>query len=337
MKSWVEFRTVKNLVSMEMALAHYGVMLHRIAHCYLRGRCPLPTHASKGSRQSFIVNTSKNAWACHSDSCVAARGGRIGGNVLDFVASMESCSIRDAALRLQDWFTITGDRLQRHEGGGGPWRAPFPIRPQLAESCSAIDAERNPSLPFALTNVDVRHPYLAERRISFETAEHFGIGFFQGRGYMQGRIVIPIHSEDGRLVAYAGRSLGATEPRYRFPPRFRKSLVLFNLHRAALHGKTVVVVEGFFGCLTVHQAGLPCVVALMGCSLSQHQERLLQNHFEEVVLLLDGDKAGRTAGPAIAARLCSKISTRLVEIPAGSQPDQLGADQIRCLCIPGYF
>jgi DNA primase len=75
----------------------------------------------------------------------------------------------------------------------------------------------------------------------------------------------------------------------------------------------------------------------MGCSLSQHQERLLQDHFKEVVLLLDGDKAGRTAAATIAARLCSKISTRLVEIPAGSQPDQLGADQIRCLCIPGYF
>jgi hypothetical protein len=35
--------------------------------------------------------------------------------------------------------------------------------------------------------------------------------------------------------------------------------------------------------------------------------------------------------------LVPKVSTRLVEIPAGSQPDQFGADQIRCLCIPGYF
>jgi DNA primase len=336
-RDWVDFRAVKATVSIEMALAHYGITLHRIDRCYLRGRCPLPSHASRSSRQSFIVNTDKNAWACHSDSCVAARGGRVGGNVLDFVASMEGCSIRDAALRLQDWFGITGETFRRHEGCGAHWRAARSIRPELAGSCAAIGAEHNPPLPFTLTNVDVCHPYLAERRISPETAEHFGIGFFQGRGYMQGRIVIPIHNEDGRLIAYAGRSLGVTEPKYRFPPRFRKSLVLFNLHRAMLYGKTVVVVEGFFDCLTVHQAGLPCVVALMGCSLSQHQERLLQNHFEEVVLMLDGDKAGLTAGAAIAARLCSKISTRLVEIPAGSQPDQLGADQIRCFCIPGYF
>jgi DNA primase len=263
----------------------------------------------------------------------------VGGNVLDFVAFMESCSIRDAALRLQNWFGVTAEAVPRNTGGGAQQRAPSPssIQTEPPESLSAIGAEPNPPLPFRLKNVDIHHHYLAGRRISPETAEHFEIGFFAGQGYMQGRVVIPIHGEDGRLVAYAGRSLGQTEPRYRFPPRFRKSLVLFNLHRAVNHGKTVVVVEGFFDCLNVHQAGLPCVVALMGCSLSQHQERLLQQHFQEVILLLDGDRAGRAAGIAIAARLCSKISTRLVEIPSGTQPDQLGADQIRCLCIPGYF
>ena len=99
----------------------------------------------------------------------------------------------------------------------------------------------------------------------------------------------------------------------------------------------MVVVEGFFDAVNVHQAGLPCVVALMGCSLSQRQEQFLEEHFREVVLLMDGDKAGRTAGTVIAGRLVTKVSTRIVEIPTGRQPDQLGADQIRCLCIPGYF
>lgn len=75
----------------------------------------------------------------------------------------------------------------------------------------------------------------------------------------------------------------------------------------------------------------------MGCSLSLRQEELLCEHFQDVILLLDGDKAGRAGGAAIAQRLVSKVSTRLVEIPAGSQPDQLGSDEIRCLCIPGYF
>jgi DNA primase len=154
---------------------------------------------------------------------------------------------------------------------------------------------------------------------------------------MEGRVVIPIHDEDGVLIAYAGRSADGSEPKYRFPLRFRKSLALFNLHRAAQHGNSVIIVEGFFDCMKVHQAALPCVVALMGCSLSIRQEELLQQHFREVILLLDGDRPGRAAAVSIARRLVSKLSTRLVDVPVGSQPDQLGPDQIRCLCIPGYF
>jgi hypothetical protein len=63
-----------------------------------------------------------------------SRGGRIGGNILDFVACMEGSSIRDAAIRLQDRFSTTGDTLRHHEGGAGHWRAPSSIQPELAES-----------------------------------------------------------------------------------------------------------------------------------------------------------------------------------------------------------
>jgi DNA primase len=178
---------------------------------------------------------------------------------------------------------------------------------------------------------------LAERSIDAETIQHFGIGYNRGASSMADRIVIPIHDETGILVAYAGRAVDRTEPKHRLPARFRKSLALFNLHRATAAGKSVVVVEGFFDCFKVHQAGLPCVVALMGCSLSPRQEELLQAHFQEVVLFLDGDKAGRSAATTIASRLVSKVSTKLVRIPIGSQPDQLGADQIRCLCLSSYF
>lgn len=72
-QSWVDFRTVKNVVSMELALTHYGVMLHRLDRCYLRGRCPLPNHASKSSRQSFIVNTEKNGRVFRLPDCASGR------------------------------------------------------------------------------------------------------------------------------------------------------------------------------------------------------------------------------------------------------------------------
>src|SRR5438128_1730383 len=89
---------------MEAALGHYNIRLRRVNQHSLRGLCPLPTHSSEKSVESFGVHTGKNIWACQSSSCAAARAGKKGGNVLDFVAVMESCSIRDAALKLHNWF-----------------------------------------------------------------------------------------------------------------------------------------------------------------------------------------------------------------------------------------
>ena len=325
---WVDYRAVKANVSMEMALATYGIHLHRLDRVYLRGRCPLPTHQSRTSVQSFIVNIEKNAWACHSESCVAQRGGRIGGNVLDFIAWMESCSIRDAALRVREWFALSAADITIRAGIHQGHRH----RPIVASR------GRNQRTTAIRTQPSGSGASLSQGRgVTPDTARYFGIGHHHGKGLMEGRAVIPIHDEHGFLVAYAGRSIDGTEPKYRFPARFRKSIVLFNLHRAVGCGDSVIVVEGFFDAVNVHQAGLPCVVALMGCSLSRRQEELLQQHFREVVLFLDGDNAGRRAGAGIAQRLVSKVSTRLVELPGGIQPDMLSADQIRCFCIPDYF
>src|SRR6202011_5749759 len=140
------------------------------------------------------------------------------------------------------------------------------------------------------------HPYLNERGIDLETAQRFGAGFFPGKGSMHGRVVIPIENEVGELVAYVGRAIDGTEPKYKFPPGFHKAQVLFNLNRVL--GKVwpeelnaiVIVVEGCFDCMKITDAGFPCV-ALMGCSMSAGQMELLAASFDEVVLMLDGDEA----------------------------------------------
>jgi hypothetical protein len=114
-ENWVDFKAVKAAVSIEMVLARYDVKVHRSNQFYVRAPCPLPTHKTGDSNQSFGANTSKNAWACQSQSCVDGRGGKKGGNVLDFVALMESCTIRDAALKLKEWFMseATEDQQKR--------------------------------------------------------------------------------------------------------------------------------------------------------------------------------------------------------------------------------
>ena len=90
----------------------------------------------------------------------------------------------------------------------------------------------------------------------------------------------------------------------------------------------MLVVEGFFDCLRVHQAGYHNVVALMGVTLSEAQEQLLRERFPKLVLMLDGDEAGRRASQQLAARLKGKVSLSVVEVPSGRQPDQLSNEEI---------
>lgn len=309
MATWVSFKQIKTDVAIERVLERYGVCVRRVGN-ELRGRCPLPTHSSSRSRDSFTVNVSRNVWSCRSQSCMQARGGHAGGNLLDLVAIMEGCSVRDAALRLQDW------------SGTMPPRA-LPVE-------TVATPVANAPLSFALRHIDAHHAYLAERGFALETLRTFGVGFYGGKGFLRGRIVIPIHDARGELVAYAGRAIDGQEPKYRFPTGFRKSLVLFNLHRVLTRRvRTVIVVEGFFDALAVHQAGYPAVVALMGSSLSRSQGDLLTTHFDRVLLMLDGDEAGRQGTAAITATLAERTSVCPILLDEQTQPDHLAADVIR--------
>jgi hypothetical protein len=94
---WVDFKVIKKAVTMQMVLDHYGLKEWQRSGNELRGKCPI--HQGTVPRQ-FTVNVDKNVFKCFSDTC------RRSGNVLDFVAAMENCSVRDAALKLQDWFKI---------------------------------------------------------------------------------------------------------------------------------------------------------------------------------------------------------------------------------------
>jgi DNA primase len=149
---------------------------------------------------------------------------------------------------------------------------------------------------------------------------------------MHNRIVIPIHNERGELVAYAGRSIDNAEPKYKFPSGFRK-IELWNLHRVLAPGgdrgmQRVIVVEGFFDAMKIHQAGYPHVVALMGSTMSERQEDLLASHFKGVVLAPDGDEAGKRAVYEITLRLACRAFVRVAPIPNGRQPDELSNDEL---------
>ena len=306
MSNWVDFAVIKQNVALRVVLRRYQVPLRRSGRDQYRGICPI--HRGQG-RDAFHVNLSQNVFHCFA--CGA------GGSVLDFVAAMEKCSLRQAAIRLQQESSVAAQNA-------------------AGSSCgkATVTEKMSPPAPlrFTLSGVDSTHPYLVGRGILLSTAAYFSVGYYRGPGLFSGRLVIPIHNAQGELVAYCGRALDGSTPRYRFPPRFAKSQVLFNLHRAAAAGEpVVVVVEGFFACLHLHQAGVRSVVALMGSALSAAQQHLLRQRFQRVILMLDGDAAGRRASAEIASQLRTVCSLQVIELPPEMQPDQLPAEQVRQL------
>lgn len=311
---WVDFKDIKARVSIEQVLAHYGIDWLKKKGDELRGRCPI--HKGEG-QGAFHVNVVKGVFHCFS--CKKR------GNVLDFVSAMEKCSVRDAGVKLSEWFSLS----ETAATNGSPAKA------EGQESREETTGENKP-LTFNLKGVDPGHPYLASRGLRKETAERFGVGFFPGKGSMAGRVVIPIHNERGELIAYAGRAIDSSDPRYKLPAGFHKSSVVYNLHRAVEDNQrgAVVVVEGFFDCLKVCQTGLPAV-ALMGCSMSEEQENLLASYFRAAWLLLDGDEAGRQAVVEISGRLVRRMFVKVVDVGTDREPDQLAEDELKALVVRG--
>jgi DNA primase len=319
-KDWVDFRLVKQAVSMAMVLEHYGINGLRKNGSELRGACPI--HKGEGSR-TFMVNVSKNVFQCFS--CKAH------GNVLDLVAALEACTVREAALKLQAWF-----------GGGESQPVPAPPgeAPTQTGEVKADDGPTgpiNPLLRFQL-RVDAGHEYGSSRGVSKETLEHFGAGFCLSKGTFSGRFVFPLHNEVGELVGYAGRSINDAEPKYLFPSGakgFHKSHLVYNLHRVVeLGSDTVILVEGFFSVMWLHQAGLPQAVGLLGSELSAEQEGMLCRRFGRVLLLFDGDKAGCAATEDCLHRLSRRVWVKAISLSDGLQPDHLSSAEISQLINP---
>jgi hypothetical protein len=92
-----DFAQIRDHITMEMLFDHYGIRGFKRNGAELRGKCPI--HSEDKAPRSFQVNTSKNIFHCFY--C------KVGGNVIDFVAKMERCNLREAGLKIYDWFLST--------------------------------------------------------------------------------------------------------------------------------------------------------------------------------------------------------------------------------------
>ena len=332
--SFVDFKAVKAAVTMEQVLEHYGILdKFKRGTDSLNGPCPI----HKGSNPTqFRVSISKNIWNCFSEC-------KHGGNVLDFISKMDDVSIHAAALKAIEWFNLdpeamSADANQEAEDKSESSKTEEAPRPKSAAKPALVveNAAPNTPLKFRLDKLEREHPYLIqERGLTLETIVDFGIGFCS-KGMMADRIAIPIHNVKGEVVAYAGRFPGEPAedtPKYKLPQGFRKSLELFNLDRASKEPGPLVIVEGFFGCMKLHQFGCKKVVAIMGSTMSVAQEALIREHSDQhsqVIVMLDEDEAGRAGREDIAVRLAKFVFVKVhVFEHEGQQPDKLNAEELQ--------
>jgi DNA primase len=260
---------------------------------------------------------------------------------------MENISIHAAALEAIEWFHLDPTEMSAAEPGeehadesapGETEAKPKPVAKKPAQV--AEKTMPNTPLKFRLDKLEREHPYLIkERGLLLETIVDFGIGFC-AKGMMANRIAIPIHNPDGNVVAYAGRWPGEPAedtPKYKLPQGFRKSLEVFNIDRAIKDStdNPLIIVEGFFDCMKIHQAGWHKVVALMGATMSAAQEELIRKHTARnahVIVMLDENEAGRAGREDIACRLSKHCFIKIHEFDTpDAEPEYLTSTELRAI------
>jgi DNA primase len=146
----------------------------------------------------------------------------------------------------------------------------------------------------------------------------------------RGRVMIPIRAADGRAIAFGGRLLvGDDGPKYLNSKESRlysKSDTLYGLDQAKdeiRKRKSAVLVEGYFDCIGCHLAGVRNAVALCSTALTPgHLSSLGRHEAKELVLLLDGDDAGRKAVERLAGPILAHgTAARVASLPQGEDPD----------------
>ncbi len=290
--SHLDFKRLKQTVTIEQVLADKGLLdALRKRGSRLVGPCPL--HGGDNPT-AFVVDVDRNIWHCFT--------GCGGGDVVEMTRRLTDGTFAGAARYLAQLAGST----------------PVPRTPHARRRT----AQR--FRPFTRRlRLDPSTAFLARKGITQRTARRYEVGEYQGPGMLSRCVGLRLLDPLGRHLGYAGRRLDPdkvlSRGKWVFPPRLPKSSLLYGYHQAQhlLH-RGAVVVECPWGVLRVTQLGNPAV-ALLGTSLSTSQRALLLN-LPKVVLLLDGDQAGRRATASIKAQPVNAVQ---VNLPEGLDPDDL--------------
>lgn len=278
-------------------------------------KAPCPFHDEKSP--SFVVSAQKQIYHCFG--CGA------GGDSVKFVMEYEKLSYPEALEKLADSYNFTLSYTDNKHN-----KPRSQVMDKLQEWYSSL-----------LPSKQTANTYVYGRGIYESSVEKFGIGYApdsnatinyiksngftipesvemgvlgsdSGRNFARfvERVTFPIHSANGAIVGFGGRTITGHQAKYVNSPEtpfFNKSRLLYAYHHAkqALYKQgEIIITEGYLDVIMLHQAGFTNAVATLGTALTVEHLPLLRKGEPKVVMAYDGDKAGRNAALK-ASRLLS--------------------------------
>ncbi|MGA7838957.1 MAG: DNA primase [Ignavibacteriaceae bacterium] len=308
------------------------------------GLCPF--HSEK--TPSFTVSEEKQIYHCF--------GCHAGGNVFKFLMEFEKISFVESVQELAEKSGIT---LEYNDEGGEERQTEqellFDINHSVGRYFSdnllhsdegeiarnyfdkrkiKLQTQRSFGLGYSLPGKDNLVDFLTKDKIDIDKALSLGlIGSNEsGRLYdkFSGRIIFPIFSPNGRVVAFAGRVLDPAQKtaKYLNSPEsliYTKGRTLYGLSLAKEEIRKLdkaIIVEGYMDLISLFQNGIKNVVAVSGTALTDEQVQLLSRYTKNVVLLFDADTAGIKASMrSIEILLRKNMDVKIASVPEGEDPD----------------
>ena len=323
----------------------------------LFGLCPF--HSEK--TPSFSVSPAKQIYYCF--------GCHKGGDVVHFIMDIEKLSYIEALRYLAE---KGGVSLPESDD------AEYRKRTELRKEIYSINTEAARYFYKCLSSEEGKaaRNYISRRELEISTIKRFGIGYapdkWKGllehlisKGYrydmiilsglvkssdnrkndngydlFRNRLIFPIFDQMGRIIAFGGRVMDDSLPKYINSPETPvytkgRHLYGFNIAKTSKAGK-MLVVEGYMDLLSIYQAGVDYVVASLGTALTEQQAMLLRNYSEEVIICYDTDAAGQAAtmrGLDILKKKGCKVS--VLKIKDAKDPDEFirkhGSERFRAI------
>jgi DNA primase len=313
------------------------------------GLCPF--HSEK--TPSFGVHSTLQFYKCFG--CDAS------GDVFKFVMELESLTFPETLKVLAERYGIPISERQRsddpetqrqaallemHEIAAETFQSNL-RSPAGAEARSYLESRgltRASMDEFRLGLADASGQQLVQRLQKFGPALLENSGLIikrqEGSGFydrFRARLIFPIHSESGKVIAFGGRALRSNdEPKYLNSPEtkiYKKSSVLYNLHRAKIDARKndrMILVEGYMDAIGIYAAGIREVVASCGTSLTIEQIRAIKRQISqqqastgEIILNFDSDSAGsKSTEKYISALLAEGLRVKVLELADGLDPDE---------------